>query len=115
MFHKGNVLLKIYLRRNSDLIVISGNAAHLEHGCVFEHVWEDEEADLGAPDEYVFQLGGPAVSVGDVHLRHLAVHVVLGLHQLASVHLASGRLYRHCVALRFVQDLDRHPNGHGNY
>ena len=63
-------------------------AAHvLQHRGVLEHVGEDQEADLGAPDVNVLQLGHPPVPVGHGHARHLAVHVVLGLDQLASINL----------------------------
>ena len=63
-------------------------AAHvLQHRGVLQHVREDEEADLGAPDVDVLQLGHPPVPVGHGDARHLAVHVVLGLDQLASINL----------------------------
>ena len=63
-------------------------AAHvLQHRGVLEHVGEDEEADLGAPDVNVLQLGHSPVPVGHGDARHLAVHVVLGLDKLASINL----------------------------
>lgn len=43
---------------------------------------------------------------------NLAVHVVLGLNQLASVHLPCVGLTGHDVSLCFMQDLDWHTNGH---
>ena len=64
------------------------SAAHvLQHRRVLEHVGEDHEADLGAPDVDVLQLGHPPVPVGHGHARHLAVHVVLGLDKLSSINL----------------------------
>merc|ERR1719507_1473243 len=65
-----------------------------------------EEADLGAPDVNVLQLGHPPVPVGHGHARHLAVHVVLGLDQLASINLSSCSLHSDDVALGLVQRLD---------
>ena len=86
----------------------------LEHRGVLQHVRQDHEPDLGAPGEKrlqmagfakkivrpenmfeavskpdvdVLQLGDPAVPVGHGDARHLAVHVVLRLNQLASINL----------------------------
>ena len=66
----------------------SASAAHvLQHRSVLEHVGQDHEADLGAPDVDVLQLGHPPVPVGHGDARHLAVHVVLGLDQFAPINL----------------------------
>ena len=51
--------------------------------------WEDQESDLGAPDVDVLELSHPAVPVGDRDGRHLGVHVVLSLNQLATVDLTN--------------------------
>ena len=55
--------------------------------------------DLGPPDVDVLELRHPPVPVGDVDALHLAVHVVLGLHQPSAVHLAGDGLAGHHVAL----------------
>ena len=66
----------------------SASAAHvLQHRSVLEHVGEDHEADLGAPDVNVLQLGNPPVPVGHCDASHLAVHVVLGLDQFTPINL----------------------------
>ena len=80
---------------------------------------------------YDLQLNDTAITVSHCDARHLVVHVVLGLNQLASVHLnsiikyyklnnnlphlSSGCLHSDDVALGLVQDLDgdsddRHDN-----
>ena len=64
------------------------SAAHvLQHRRVLEHVGEDHEANLGAPDVDVLQLSHPPVPVGHGDARHLTVHVVLGLDKLSSINL----------------------------
>lgn len=45
-------------------------------------------------------------------MTNLAVHVVLSLNQLSSVHLSSVGLTGHNVSLCFMQDLDWYSNGH---
>ena len=76
------------LASHSPAAPASSSAAHvLEHRGVLEHVGEDHEADLGAPDVDMLQLGHAPVPVGHRHARHLAVHVVLSLDQLSAVYL----------------------------
>ena len=84
----------------------------LEHGGVFQHVWEDEEPDFAASDEDIFQLSHPTVPVGDCDLGHLAVHVVFCLQQLAPVHLSSCGLACHNMAFSLMQNLDRDTDRH---
>ena len=77
----------------------SSSAHVLYHGRVLEHVRQDEEADLGAPDVDVLEIGHLAVPVRYRDLGHLTVHVVLGLDEAAPVHLPGVGLARHDVAL----------------
>ena len=55
--------------------------------------------DFGSSDVDVLKLCDSPVSVGGGDGRHLAVHVVLGLNELAAVDLASRRLAGHDVTL----------------
>ncbi len=48
--------------------------------------------DFWSSDVNVFELGDSSVSVRDRDPGHLAVHVVLGLHQATSVDLSGNRL-----------------------
>jgi len=84
----------------------------LEHRGVLEHVGQYEEADLGAADVDVLQVGGASVAVGDRDLGHLAVHVVLRLDELAAVHLAGDCLASDYVALGLVQHFDGYSDRH---
>lgn len=43
---------------------------------------------------------------------NLAVHVVLGLNQLSTIHLSSVGLAGDDVSLSLMQDLDGYPDGH---
>ena len=43
----------------------------LQHGRVFQHVGQNQEADLAAPDVHLLQLGHAAVSVRDRDVGHL--------------------------------------------
>ena len=85
--------------RRARVLRPSPSAHVLYHGGVLEHVGQDEEANLGAPDVDVLEIGHLPVPVGDGDLRHLAVHVVLGLDEAAPVHLAGDGLARHDVTL----------------
>jgi len=58
-----------------------------EHGRVFQHVGQDEEANLRAPDVHVLQLRHAAVAMCHCDFGHVAIHVVFGFDQLASIHL----------------------------
>lgn len=49
-----------------------------EHGRVAEHVGDDEEAHVGAPDVDLVEVGDAAVAGGDGDVLELDVHVVLG-------------------------------------
>ena len=84
----------------------------LEHRRVLQHVGQDEEADLAAADVDVLKLRRSPVAVRHVDVGELAVHVVLGLQQLATVHLPGVRLARHDVTLSLVQNLDRNSDRH---
>ena len=53
--------------------------------------------DFGSSDVDVLKLGDSSVSVSGGDGRHLAVHVVLGLDELAAVDLSTRRLASHNV------------------
>ena len=92
---------------------LSALAEHsFKHGGILQHVRKDEESDLAASDEDIFQLSHSAISVCDCDVCHLAVHVVFSFHQLAPVHFASCCLAGDNVALRLVQNLDRDTDRH---
>ena len=84
----------------------------LEHGGVLQHVGEDDESDLRATDEDLFELRDATVASCHRDVDHLTVHVVLRLEEFPAVHLAGYRLDRDNVTLGLVQDLywysDRH-------
>ena len=63
-----------------------------EHGRILQHVGYYEEPDFGAADVNVLQLGHTTVPVGYGDVLDLAVHVVFGFNQLATVHLPSDGL-----------------------
>jgi len=65
-----------------------------------QHVRHDEEAHVRPPDVHLVQVADAAVARRHRDVLQLHVHVVLGLEQLAAVHLARGDLERHDVALR---------------
>uniref|UniRef100_A0A0E9TC73 Uncharacterized protein n=1 Tax=Anguilla anguilla TaxID=7936 RepID=A0A0E9TC73_ANGAN len=43
---------------------------------------------------------------------HLTIHIVLCFYEFPSVHLASVGLTGHNMSLCFVQDFNRHADGH---
>ena len=63
-----------------------------KHGRILQHVRYNEEPNFGAADVNVFQLGHTTVPVGHGDVLDLAVHVVFGFNQLATVHLPSDGL-----------------------
>lgn len=56
----------------------AADVAGAEHGCVAKHVGDDEEADVGAADVDLVEVGDAAVAGGDGDVLKLDVHVVLG-------------------------------------
>lgn len=67
-----------------------------EHGRVAEHVGDDEEAHVGAPDVDLVEVGDAAVAGGDGDVLELDVHVVLGCAHISgsSSRLFGRRVYR---------------------
>lgn len=68
----------------------SGAAALLlEHRGVSQHIGQDEVSDLRPAQVHLLQVRHLAVAAGDRHTFQHGVHVVLTVHQVASVHLSS--------------------------
>lgn len=56
----------------------AADVAGAEHGCVAQHVRDDEEADVGSADVDLVEMGDAAVAGGDGDVFELDVHVVFG-------------------------------------
>ena len=80
-----------------------GLGVFFEHGCVFEHVREDDEADPGAADVNRLQVRNAAISSRVRDVAQQAVHVVLNIDHLPSVNFTALELHCHSEALPFVQ------------
>jgi hypothetical protein len=61
------------------------DVAAAEHGCVTEHVGNDEEAHVGAADVDLVEMGDAAVAGGDGDVLELNVHVVLSCSVLIEI------------------------------
>lgn len=64
-----------------------------------QHIWNNEESDVGSSDIDLVQVGDTSVAGGDSDVLKLHVHVVLSLEELAAVDLAGGDLESNDVAL----------------
>ena len=69
-------------------------------GCSLpQHIWHNEESNVGSSDVDLVQVGDTSVASGDGDVLELHVHVVLSLEELAAVDLAGGDFESNDVAL----------------
>lgn len=69
-------------------------------GCILpQHIWHNEESNMGSSDVDLVQVGDTSVAGGDGYVLELHVHIVLSLEELAAVDLAGGNLEGDDVAL----------------
>lgn len=69
-------------------------------GCSLpQHIWHDEESNMGPSDVDLVQVGDTSVASSDGDVLELHVHVVLSLEELAAVDLAGSDLEGDDVAL----------------
>lgn len=69
-------------------------------GCSLpQHIWHNEESNMGSSDVDLVQVGDTSVAGGDGDVLELHVHVVLSLEELAAVDLAGSDLEGDDVAL----------------
>jgi hypothetical protein len=84
----------------------------LEHWCVLEHIGKNHPTHFAASDEGVLQCRSLAITSGVRDVGQLAVHVVLSLDQLSTIHLASLELDRDNVLFSLMKKLDRNADTH---
>lgn len=69
-------------------------------GCSLpQHIWHNEESNMGSSDVDLVQVGHTPVASGDGDVLELHVHVVLSLEEFAAVDLAGGDFESNDVAL----------------
>lgn len=84
----------------------------LEHWGILQHVGQYHEAYFRSTNVDVLKIGSSAISICDGDLRHLAIHIILCLNELAPVHFAGDGFACYNVAFSLVQHFNGHPDRH---
>ena len=75
----------------------------LEQGRLLQDIGENDITDAASANEHVLQFREFSVARSHRDARQLAVHVVLGFHQVASVLLSIREFHDHRAALSLVE------------
>ena len=100
------------LGKQSILAFFSLIRDSFKHGGVFEHVRNNDEADVTASDKNLVKMELLSIASGHVNVIQSHVHCILSFHQIAAIELSALELHCDDMVFSFVQKLDWHSDTH---